>query len=72
MQASLASPWIHAVYVAGILSATFHLSAGVFTFAETWGLAVSVRARRLVALASAFVFLGLSALGLGSLSAFRL
>lgn len=72
MQASLASPWIRAAYVAGILSATFHLSAGVFTFVETWRLAVSPRARRLVAFASVFVFLGLSALALGSLWAFRL
>jgi succinate dehydrogenase / fumarate reductase cytochrome b subunit len=72
MQASLAHPWIRAAYVLGILSATFHLSAGLFTFAETWGLAPSARARRAVTFVSAVLFLGLSALGLSSLSAFRL
>jgi succinate dehydrogenase / fumarate reductase cytochrome b subunit len=72
MQAALANPWIRAAYVAGILSATFHLSAGLFTFAETWGLAVSVRARRLVAAASAAMFAGLSVVGLSTLSAFRI
>jgi succinate dehydrogenase / fumarate reductase, cytochrome b subunit len=72
MQASLAHPWIRAAYVLGILSATFHLSAGLFTFAETWGLVPSLRARRAVTFVSAALFLGLSALGLSSLSAFRL
>ena len=72
MQAALANPWIRAAYVAGILSATFHLSTGLYTFAETWGLAVGMRARRLVAATSAVVFAGLSAMGLSTLAAFRL
>jgi succinate dehydrogenase / fumarate reductase cytochrome b subunit len=72
MQASLANPWIRAAYVAGILSATFHLSAGIVTFTEAWGLAASARARRLVSAASIVAFLGLSAVGLLSLAAFRL
>jgi succinate dehydrogenase / fumarate reductase, cytochrome b subunit len=72
MQASLANPWIRAVYAAGILSATFHLSAGILTFTETWGLAVSSRARRRVVVAAVVCFLVLSALGLRILSAFRL
>ncbi|MET0620130.1 MAG: hypothetical protein ABW056_07615 [Thermoanaerobaculia bacterium] len=72
MQAALANPWIRAAYVAGILSATFHLSTGLYTFAETWGLAVGTRARRLVAATSAIVFAGLTAMGLSTLSAFRL
>ena len=46
MQSALASPWIRAFYVAGILSATFHLSAGLWTFSRTWGLARSPRAQR--------------------------
>ena len=72
MQAALANPWIRAAYVAGILSATFHLSTGLYTFAETWGLAVGTRARRLVAATSAIVFAGLTAMGLSTLAAFRL
>jgi len=72
MQAALANPWIRAAYVAGILSATFHLSTGLYTFTETWGLAVGMRVRRLVAATSAVVFAGLSAMGLSTLAAFRL
>ena len=72
MQASLANPWIRAAYVLGILSATFHLSAGLFTFAETWGLLSTPRLRRAAGYASAALFLGLSVLGLSTLSAFRL
>jgi succinate dehydrogenase / fumarate reductase, cytochrome b subunit len=72
MQSALANSWIRAAYVAGILSATFHLSAGLFTFADTWGFAPSAGARRGVAFVSAALFLGLSVLGLTSLSAFRL
>jgi succinate dehydrogenase / fumarate reductase cytochrome b subunit len=72
MQTSLANPWIRAAYALGILSATFHLSGGLFTFADTWGLAPTGRARRALVLVSIAVFLGLSAVGLSSLSAFRL
>jgi succinate dehydrogenase / fumarate reductase cytochrome b subunit len=72
MQSALASPWIRAVYAAGILAATFHLSAGVWTFSEGWGLASTRRARRAVAAAAAALFLALSATGLASLAAFRL
>lgn len=72
MQAVLASPWLRGAYLAGVLAATFHLSAGLWTFAETWGLASTPRARRLAALGSAATFLVLSALGLASLNAFRL
>ena len=39
MQAVLSSPWMHAVYVAGLVGATAHLSAGLYTFADAWGLA---------------------------------
>ena len=72
MQAALASPWIRAAYLAGILSAAFHLSAGLWTFAETWGIATTPRSRRAAGAASAVLFLGLSAAGLASLWAFRL
>ena len=72
MQSALASPWIRAAYVLGILSGTFHLSAGLWTFAETWNLAVSAPARRLIAAAAGILFVSLSVLGLSTLSAFRL
>jgi succinate dehydrogenase / fumarate reductase cytochrome b subunit len=72
MQAALANSWIRAAYAVGIVSATFHLSAGLFTFADTWGLVSSATARRAIVIVSAALFLGLSTLGLSSLSAFKL
>jgi succinate dehydrogenase / fumarate reductase cytochrome b subunit len=72
MQGVLASPWLGAAYATGILAAAFHFSAGLWTFAETWGVAVTPRARRIAAVVAAAVFAALSAMGLASLSAFRL
>ncbi len=74
MQSALANPWIRAAYAAGILAAAFHLSAGVWTFSEGWGLATATRprTRRAVAAASVVLFLALAATGLVSLAAFRL
>ena len=72
MQAALANPWIRAAYAIGIVSAAFHLAAGLWTFADTWGFMSTRRVRRLAGFASAAVFLGLAVLGLSTLSAFRL
>jgi succinate dehydrogenase / fumarate reductase, cytochrome b subunit len=72
MQAVLSSPWMHAAYVAGLLGATAHFSAGLFTFADTWGLARGRQARVAVGVAAILVFLALTGLGLRSIAAFRL
>ncbi len=72
MQALYASPWISAFYVAGLLAATAHLSVGLFALTDTWGLARTRPARVGAALLAAGVFLALSAIGLRSLSFFRL
>ncbi len=56
MQAVLANPWLRAAYVVGLIAATFHFSAGLWTFAETWGLAATARARRIVAAAAAAAY----------------
>ena len=72
MQSALASPWIRFFYIAGILSATFHLAAGLWTFSRTWGLARSPRASAALAVLATAVFVVLSAMGLRSLEAFRL
>jgi succinate dehydrogenase / fumarate reductase cytochrome b subunit len=72
MQAVLSSPWMHAAYVAGLVGATAHLSAGLFTFADAWGLARGRRVRIAIAAAATLVFAVLTGLGLSSLAAFRL
>ena len=72
MQTALASPWIRALYFAGLLSATSHLASGLWSFSQTWKLARTPRARAAVAVAAVGVFVGLSVLGISALAGFRL
>ena len=72
VQAAVANPWIYAFYVAGILSATFHLANGIWSFSIVWGLTVGPRAQRRMMYVSVAVFLALSFIGVRSISAFRL
>ncbi|HEY2797338.1 MAG TPA: succinate dehydrogenase [Thermoanaerobaculia bacterium] len=71
MQSALANPWIRFVYFGGILAATGHLAAGLCSFAQTWGLARSSRARTAVAVFAVAVFLALAAVGIGAVASFR-
>lgn len=72
VQAAVGNPWIYAFYVAGILSATFHLANGIWSFSIVWGFTVGPRAQRRMMYVSAAVFLALSVIGVRSISAFRL
>ena len=72
MQSALASPWIRALYVGGILAATSHLGAGLYAFARTWNLARTPRARAAVAIFAAAAFVALSILGIRAIAAFDL
>ena len=72
VQAAVTNPWIYAFYVAGILSATFHLANGVWSFAIVWGLTVAPQAQRRMMYVAAAVFVVLSFLGIRSIQAFRL
>ena len=71
MQDSVANPWIYAFYVLGILSATFHLANGIWSFSIVWGLTVGPKAQRRMMWISAAVFLALSFIGIRSIQAFR-
>ncbi len=72
VQSTVGSPWIYAFYLAGILSATFHLANGIWSFSIVWGLSIGPRAQRRMMLLSAAVFLVLSVIGVRSISAFRI
>ncbi len=72
VQAAVGNPWIYAFYVAGILSATFHLANGIWSFSIVWGLSIGPRAQRRMMYVSAAVFLMLSFIGVRSISAFRI
>ena len=71
MQSSVASPWIYAFYLFGIVSATFHLANGIWSFSIVWGLTVGPRAQRRMMWVSAAVFVILSFIGIRSIEAFR-
>jgi succinate dehydrogenase cytochrome b subunit len=72
VQAAVANPWIYAFYVAGILSATYHLANGIWTFCIVWGITVGPKAQRRMGWVSVFVFLALSSIGLWGIRAFRM
>ena len=72
VRSTVANPWVYGFYVAGILSATFHLANGIWSFSIVWGLTVGPRAQRRMLYVSAVVFVALSYLGVRSISAFRL
>jgi succinate dehydrogenase / fumarate reductase cytochrome b subunit len=72
VQAAVANPWIYAFYLAGILSATFHLANGVWSFSIVWGLTIGPKAQRRMLYVSAAVFLVLSYIGVRGIQAFRL
>lgn len=71
MQSSVENPWVYAFYVLGILSATFHLANGIWSFSIVWGLTVGPRAQRRMMWVSAVVFVLLSFIGISSIRAFR-
>jgi succinate dehydrogenase / fumarate reductase, cytochrome b subunit len=72
VQAAVGNPWIYAFYVAGILSATFHLANGIWSFSIVWGLTIGPKAQRRMMYVSAAVFVVLSFIGVRSISAFRM
>ena len=72
VRATIGNPWIYAFYIAGILSATFHLANGIWSFSIVWGLTIGPRAQRRTMLLSAAVFVALSFIGVRSISAFRM
>ena len=71
MESSVGNPWIYAFYVLGILSATFHLANGIWSFSIVWGLTVGPLAQRRMMWVSAAVFIVLSFIGIRSIQAFR-
>ena len=72
VQAAVANPWIYAFYLTGILSATFHLANGIWSFSIVWGLTIGPKAQRRMLFISSAVFLVLSYVGVWGIQAFRL
>lgn len=72
VQAAVANPWIYAFYLAGILSATFHLANGIWSFSIVWGITTGPKAQRRLGYVSLLIFVVLSLIGVQSISAFRM
>jgi len=66
----LDNPFMLAFYIAGVLSATFHLANGLWSFAVTWGFAQSPRSQKIVSYITIIAFLVLSVIGMQALLAF--
>lgn len=70
MQDKLQSPLTFAIYVAGVLAASFHFGNGLWGFALHWGLLTSKAAQRRWSWATLLVALAFAATGINALLAF--
>ncbi|MFC5603901.1 succinate dehydrogenase cytochrome b558 subunit [Sporosarcina koreensis] len=66
----LSNPFMLVFYIVGVLSATFHLANGLWSFAVTWGIAQSPRSQKIVSYITIVAFLVLSVIGMQALLAF--
>lgn len=70
MEEILSNSFMLAFYIAGVLSATFHLANGLWSFAVTWGISQSPRSQKIVSYITIAAFLVLSVIGIQALLAF--
>ncbi|MGH9443012.1 MAG: succinate dehydrogenase [Thermoanaerobaculia bacterium] len=66
----VANRWLLAFSILGILSATFHLANGIWSFCIVWGITVSPRSQRWMEYVSVAVFVVLSYIGVRAIFAF--
>ena len=70
MEGILTNPFFFWFYIAGVLSTTFHLANGLWSFCVSWGITQSPRSQKIVTYATIFVFFAVSYLGVRSLIKF--
>lgn len=71
MKEHLANPYILAFYILGVVSATYHLSNGLWEFGVRWGITITPRAQRISTYACAAIFVILSFVGVTTLFGFN-
>lgn len=64
------NPWMLAFYIVGILSATFHLSNGLWSFLVSWGITVTPHSQRILTYVTMLFFIFLSYVGISAILAF--
>lgn len=68
---ALSNNVVAVVYAIGIIAASYHLANGIYTFLITWGITIGAKAQRVSNVVTNLAFVGISALGLAALFAFR-
>ena len=56
----LSSPFMLVFYIVGVISATFHLANGLWSFLVSWGITVTPRSQRIATYATIALFLALT------------
>jgi succinate dehydrogenase / fumarate reductase, cytochrome b subunit len=64
------NPWMLAFYIVGIVSATFHLANGLWSFCVSWGITQSKKSQQVFTYISLIVFVILSIVGVAAIVSF--
>lgn len=70
MEEIVANPAMLAFYIVGILSATFHLSNGLWAFLVSWGITQSPKSQKIASYATNIFFVILSVIGVAAILSF--
>ncbi|WP_342469005.1 succinate dehydrogenase cytochrome b558 subunit [Ureibacillus sp. FSL K6-3587] len=66
----VANPWMLGFYIVGILSATLHLSNGLWAFCVSWGITQSPHSQKVFSWLSMIFFVIISIIGVSAILAF--
>ena len=66
----VANPFMLGFYIVGILSATFHLSNGLWAFLVSWGITQSPQSQKIATYVTNILFVILSVVGVVAILAF--
>lgn len=66
----VANPFMLGFYIVGILSATFHLSNGLWAFLVSWGIVQSPQSQKIATYVTNIIFVILSVVGVAAILAF--
>ncbi|MEG0260898.1 MAG: succinate dehydrogenase cytochrome b558 subunit [Lysinibacillus sp.] len=70
MEEIVANPFMLGFYIVGILSATFHLSNGLWSFLVSWGITQSPKSQKIATYVTNVIFVILSVMGVAAILAF--
>ena len=70
MEEILSNPLMLGFYIVGVISATFHLANGIWSFLVSWGITQSPQSQKIATYVTLVIFLALSVVGVQALLAF--